>query len=955
MPILFGAFVGFLFSVVPDVFGSWTAWPFAGLGALTATILQRGVRREVTRQLETARTEWLDLARRQWAAELAERDAARVSEEAGQRGGAASEPVDLAPVATGEGAPPAAPAPASSEPRTVEPGAMQKGLMAARDWLLGGNTIVRVGLVILFIGLSFLARYAAMAGLLPPELRLAAIGAVGIGLLAIGFRQRAIKPAFALALQGAGVGVLYLTIFAAYRLYELLPAPMAFALMLIVCALGSVLALQQNAQSLSLASFAGGFATPILLASGQGNHVGLFSYYLLLNLAILVIATKRWWRWLTILGFIATFGVATLWGVLRYEAGHYASTQPFLIGFVLIYIAAAWLAARSSPPSLTRPVDSMVVFGTPLVAFGLQAGLVQGLELGQDLGPALGQSMGESMGQGMALAFSALGFGALYLVTAALLWRGGERYRLLFECFLALGVGFATLAVPLGLDARWTSGIWALEGAGAFWVGLRQSRWMPRFFGLLLQGMAVLSFLAGGQGPTTTASDPHFLDALLLALPALIIAWWLRGRKSGRPEELVAGPALLAPSRWARLYLGFEQRLADPAYLYGFAAWCLAWIIGVKQAGLAPGLLPLVCLWLVLFSMAGSQELARRRQWPVAARPGMASLPVMAIALVWQFSVEPRVGLWVHWPGWLIALACHFWMLRWRDQQNLSRRSSRAIHVGGAWLLTLLLGDTLARWIGQADLWGTAWAAVAGLATLVAVLLLLTAWAGQGARSEARAALGWPLRDQALAYLWTAALPLAALLYAGALLVAGGSSGLTAPLPYIPLLNPTDLTLALGLATLLLWRRRLMTVEPAPAGSRPLCARPGLIAVAGLAFFALNTVWLRVAHHFFGVDWDASGLFESFVVQTGYAILWSVTALACMLFAHRRGQRLLWQIGAGLLAVVVVKLLLIDLSNRGGAERIVAFIVVGVMMLVVGYFAPMPPKVAAVVPDKEVG
>jgi uncharacterized membrane protein len=86
-------------------------------------------------------------------------------------------------------------------------------------------------------------------------------------------------------------------------------------------------------------------------------------------------------------------------------------------------------------------------------------------------------------------------------------------------------------------------------------------------------------------------------------------------------------------------------------------------------------------------------------------------------------------------------------------------------------------------------------------------------------------------------------------------------------------------------------------------------------------------------------------------VQTGYAILWTLLALSLMVLAHRRAQRPLWLVGAGLLGLVVVKLLLIDLSNAGGAERIIAFIVVGVLMLVVGYFAPLPPKAPAATPD----
>ena len=266
---------------------------------------------------------------------------------------------------------------------------------AAKKWLLGGNAIVRVGLVVLFIGLSFLARYAAASGLLPVELRLAAIGSVGIALLAIGFRQRLLKPAFALGLQGAGIAVMYLTVFAAFKLYAMLPALAAFALMLVVCALSCALALLQNSRTLAGAAFGGGFAVPVLLSSGQGSHVGLFSYYMLLNAAIMSIAYKKSWRFLNVMGVLATFGVALAWGALKFEPQHYASSQPFLLCFLLIFIATAVLHARNTPTQLGNAVDSTLVFGSPLVAFGLQVGIAQQFELGA--------------------AFSALGFAALYL------------------------------------------------------------------------------------------------------------------------------------------------------------------------------------------------------------------------------------------------------------------------------------------------------------------------------------------------------------------------------------------------------------------------------------------------------------------------------------------------------------------------------------------------------------
>ena len=78
----------------------------------------------------------------------------------------------------------AAPAPAARPPQPRSPDVLTVLAGHARDWLFGGNTVVRMGVLVLFVGLAFLAKYAIDNALLPPELRLAAIGAAGIALFA---------------------------------------------------------------------------------------------------------------------------------------------------------------------------------------------------------------------------------------------------------------------------------------------------------------------------------------------------------------------------------------------------------------------------------------------------------------------------------------------------------------------------------------------------------------------------------------------------------------------------------------------------------------------------------------------------------------------------------------------------------------------------------------------------
>ncbi|MFP3615689.1 DUF2339 domain-containing protein, partial [Paraburkholderia sp. SIMBA_050] len=104
-----------------------------------------------------------------------------------------------------------------------EPGIADRAFRAARDWLLGGNTVVRVGIIVLFFGVAFLLKYAADNSMLPIEFRLAGTALAAAALLAIGWRVRARRAAYGLVLQGGGIGILYLTIFAATKLYALLP------------------------------------------------------------------------------------------------------------------------------------------------------------------------------------------------------------------------------------------------------------------------------------------------------------------------------------------------------------------------------------------------------------------------------------------------------------------------------------------------------------------------------------------------------------------------------------------------------------------------------------------------------------------------------------------------------------------------------------------------------------
>jgi len=118
-----------------------------------------------------------------------------------------------------------------------------------REFLTGGNAVVRVGIIILLFGIGFLLRYLAEHSRVPIGWRLSGVAAGGVALLVVGWRLRRSRAGYALALQGGGVGILYLTVFGALRLYSLLTPALAFPLLVAVAVLAAASAVAQNSLS----------------------------------------------------------------------------------------------------------------------------------------------------------------------------------------------------------------------------------------------------------------------------------------------------------------------------------------------------------------------------------------------------------------------------------------------------------------------------------------------------------------------------------------------------------------------------------------------------------------------------------------------------------------------------------------------------------------------------------
>lgn len=761
------------------------------------------------------------------------------------------------------------------------------------DRLLRGNLMARAGVVVLFFGVAFLLKYTYQHVQVPIELRLAGVALAAVVLLAIGWRLRLTREGYGLALQGGGVGLLYLTIFGALRLFGLLPAGPAFVLLLAVAALSAVLAVLQDSLALAVLGAAGGFLAPILASTGDGSHVALFTYYAVLNGGILAIAWFKSWRLLNVTGFAFTFGIATVWGVLRYSPDAYASTEPFLVLFFLIYVAIPVLFSRRDAGRVERHLDTTQIFGVPLIGFGLQVGLVREFDQGS--------------------AWSALALGAFYLLLARTLWaRRGAGQRLLVEAFLALGVVFTTLAIPLAFDGRWTSAAWALEGAAMVWVGVRQQRLPARLFGVLLQFLGGFFYLADlrqrvGDWPVVNSV---YLGALLLAMGGLFCAWLLQRRRDElRPAE-----------RW----------LASVLFGWGVAWWVFGGLHEIESHLRRPlqGNAMLAFFSGTCLTLSG---LARRLVWPLASCPALALLPLMALLALASAAHDAHPFAHLGYLAWPLAFGVQLLLLHRHEAPG--KRYLEWLHAGGLWLLAAL-GAWEVSWAIDTGVAGrAAWPLIAWALVPAALLVLL---AVRGER------IAWPVAAHLDAYLVAGALPLALFLAAWFVFGNAVSDGDPWPLPYVPLLNPLDLAQAGAVLAVVTW-----FVEVRRLGLPPLAALPRSLAwtiAAAAAFLWGNAALLRTLHHWTGVPLHLADLSGSDLVQAALSLFWTLLALAAMVLATRRAWRPLWLAGAALMAVVVAKLFLVDLANVGTIARIVSFLGVGVLMLVIGYLAPVPPR-----------
>ena len=358
----------------------------------------------------------------------------------------------------------------------------------------------------------------------------------GAGLTAWSERFRARGYlAFSYSLKAVGSGVLYLSLWAAFSLFHLLPAPAAFAAMILVTAFNGFMAWVQDAELLALYGIVGGLSTPLLVSTGGNHEIALFTYLLLLDIAVLVLVALRPWSRLLFSAFAGSVLFIAGWWFEYYSDAQWVRTALFLGCFFLIFAFAPRLVRLKS-------TDDADFSGWDTLALALMP------IANAALGFLAFYGMAEAHGAAWIEPWMAVGFAAFYMLLLRLPARGSLRAspELLSALHLTAAVVFLTIAIPLKAEGRWLTIGWLVEGAALLWAASRVRNLLLRVLALLCLAIGLIALLAINPAASTMPFINERFGTYCVAIAVFAFAAWVAwtSKDEAEPESSIPWTAL---------------------------------------------------------------------------------------------------------------------------------------------------------------------------------------------------------------------------------------------------------------------------------------------------------------------------------------------------------------------------------------------------------------------------
>jgi len=315
--------------------------------------------------------------------------------------------------------------------------------------ILGANWLSKIGIVTLVLGIAFFVKYAIDQNWINE------IGRVGIGLLTggiiigIAHKLKAKYHVFSSILVGGGISVFYITITLAFREYELFSQNVAFILLIIITVFSVLLSLLYDRKELAVFSLLGGFASPLMVSTGTGNYMVLFSYIFILNMGMLVVSYVKQWRLIGIISYILTLLFFWVWTFSSYKNEYFTVALFISLFFVQFYLLALFDHFKSDKKISAYQVfmiltNNLSAFFAYIYVFEKYSSDIRGL-----------------------ITISLAVVNAIVLIT---LFRNSRIDKNLVYLLIAIVMSFVSLAIPIQLRGHVITLFWAAESVVLLWL-----------------------------------------------------------------------------------------------------------------------------------------------------------------------------------------------------------------------------------------------------------------------------------------------------------------------------------------------------------------------------------------------------------------------------------------------------------------------------------------------------
>lgn len=344
---------------------------------------------------------------------------------------------------------------------------------------IGENLANKIGIGVLVLGIGFFVKYAI------DREWIGEIGRVFIGilcggiLLGVAHWLRRTFTAFSSVLVGGGIAVLYLTIAIAFHEYGIFSQTAAFILMLVITGFAVVLSLAYNRVELAVLSILGGFASPFMVSSGEGNYVVLFTYVLILDAGMLVLAYYKKWNLVNIISYAFTVLLFGGWLAVQYDTispTPIAGALCFGTLFYLVFFAMNIVNnIRQRTPF--KSIEISILLSNTFCYYA--AGMI------------ILDTPSTSAFKGLFTAILAV----FNFAFAFALYRDTRVDKKLVFLLIGLVLTFASLAAPVQLEGNYITMFWAAEAVLLLWLSQRSGIRLMKLASVVIMVLMVISLI----------------------------------------------------------------------------------------------------------------------------------------------------------------------------------------------------------------------------------------------------------------------------------------------------------------------------------------------------------------------------------------------------------------------------------------------------------------------------